>query len=348
MTTWLLILLLYLCGHVTCNNNLHGKKFTRPPVHIPDAAKIAAHHNPNNKVLVIVPGFGWYGNRGDALTHSLLHLKRSTVPVDCMIYIYLDYEPPNVNQTQKEILHKICEVIQYHYGNYGDYLKTLPPFLLRKAGYSHVMILLDDVKLHSNYNLDYALQLMVRNNLTIVQPAVHGAKFFTTRYHSRAEYKNDEYYIGHTVEMAETFATVFTLNAWECWFNMINPLINSAGWGYDAMVHRYCRPFVEAMGIEGSVSTGTVGGNKGYFGIGVLDCMEATHIDRYSKVPMGATVESKGDHTSSFKPAFAVNHDAKFQKWEWVRVMLTRRNATRRSMVEGAHNAFLHHLVDID
>jgi len=339
----LLVLLLVNILFVYCNhgNGHHAAQggapsFTRPPVHIPDPQKIEAHKDSSHKVMVIVPGHGWYGNRPKALAESITLLKQSAVPMDCLLYIYHDREPPGLNQTIKDIIYKSCEVMNYHYANYGDYLKTLPPFLLRAAGYSHVMILLDDIVLHDSFNLQYALQLMTQNNISIAQPAVHGAKFFSTKYHSRAEYGNDIYYIGHRVRIVEVFATIFTLGAWGCWYDMINPIINSAGWGYDAVVGDYCRSKPEFPTFE----------------LAVFDCMEATHIDRFAKAG-NLHIPVHGVHKAVpveeiYIPKYAVNQVPLNQKWEWMKTMVERRNSSKAQIREGPHNAFIKELVDLE
>ena len=125
-----------------------------------------------------------------------------------MVFTYADV-PPVVSPEDKhsEIekrakLLKDCTIIPYYYANYGDYVKAVPPLLVSMSGYTHVMILLDDISLHSNFKMDQLLQIMNRNNLTIGSPAIHGAVHWTTKYHV---YGNNEYAIGHVVDIIGIF-----------------------------------------------------------------------------------------------------------------------------------------------
>ena len=55
--------------------------------------------------------------------------------------------------------------------------------------------------------------------------------------------------------MIELFASVFTLDAFECYWNMMEPTVNYAGWHYDAMYRSYCNTtnniaVINTMGAE--------------------------------------------------------------------------------------------------
>ena len=157
-----------------------------------------------NKVLIVVPGFGYFGARLTYLVHSLEVAKNSSTAVECMVFTYADVHSPvppeekHSDAQKRAQLLKDCTIIPYYYANYGDYVKAVPPLLVSMSGYSHVMILLDDISLHSNFKMDQLIQIMDRNNLTIGSPAIHGAVHWTTKFHV---YGNNEYAIGHVVDI---------------------------------------------------------------------------------------------------------------------------------------------------
>ena len=97
----------------------------------------------------------------------------------------------------------------------------------------------------------------------------------------------------------EIFATVFTLSGWDCWFNMVDPMINVAGWGYDFAIRDFCNKRVPG------------------FKIGIIDAMEATHNNRFGKI------------SNSFHPPYSVNvPNAEMQYQNWIQIMKNRRNET--------------------
>ena len=34
---------------------------------------------------------------------------------------------------------------------------------------------------------------------------------------------------------------MFTLDAWRCWYDLLEPEVNDAGWGYDYSIHNFCK-----------------------------------------------------------------------------------------------------------
>lgn len=251
-------------------------------------------HKEDYNVLVVVPGFGYHGDRYSYLMQSLKVLKtNSSVPTTCMLFIYVD--STSASKSKQNKLSEYCTVLPYYYGNYADFIKAVPYNLVILSGFSHVLLLLDDVVLHENYNLNKMIHVMNRNNLTVASPAVHAAKYWTTRKH---KFDHDLYDIGHVTNTLEIFAALFTIEGWKCWYDMMDPTINAAGWGYDEYIQSYC--------------SRTIPGFK----IGVLDCMEATHRDKHWKV------------RRDFVPKHASSLNAGEQKLHWLKVLKDRRNET--------------------
>lgn len=87
---------------------------------------------------------------------------------------------------------------------------------------------------------------MTRNNLSVVSPGIINATMTSTRpYQPTKALKNHRfgaslYKIGHSCEVIEIFATIFTLDAWKCWWNMLQPNLNPSGWGYDLCYTNLC------------------------------------------------------------------------------------------------------------
>jgi hypothetical protein len=44
-----------------------------------------------------------------------------------------------------------CDFERYQEAGYGDNMKTVTPQLVKYGGFSHVMVLLDDIQLQPNY-----------------------------------------------------------------------------------------------------------------------------------------------------------------------------------------------------
>ena len=47
--------------------------------------------------------------------------------------------------------------------------------------------------------------------------------------------------VGFKAEAIEIFATLFTIEAWHCWYNLLDPIVNDAGWGYDYTIYDFCK-----------------------------------------------------------------------------------------------------------
>ena len=129
-----------------------------------------------DRVLVLVPGFGFNPRRTDIVIRSLKNIISSDVPYFCVVFSYennLDKVNKNrgTPQEHRNFIHETCEVIDYLYANYAAFMKSVPVIFLRQSGYSHVFVLLDDVELHS-FDLKEILDIMTRNELSMISPLV--------------------------------------------------------------------------------------------------------------------------------------------------------------------------------
>jgi hypothetical protein len=79
------------------------------------------------------------------------------------------------------------------------------------------------------------LDVMQRNNLSVISPAIIGATMSSTLpYRHSAHAKRlrmpPRYTLGATVQAIEVFATVFSAESWACFWDLLEPLWNAAGW----------------------------------------------------------------------------------------------------------------------
>lgn len=121
------------------------------------------------------------------------------------------------------------------------------------------------------------------------------------------DYKHSDYSVGHRVHIIEIFATVFTLDAWRCWYSLLDPVVNSAGWGYEKVLFNYCRPRYPA------------------FDMGVLDSMVAKHHKDLGKI------------VPTFVPDGANRETPRQQRENWLLISAQRRNT---SLTYASHTYF--------
>lgn len=127
-----------------------------------------------HKVLVVVPGFNYHPQRTRILLGSLNTVRSSDVEFRCVVFNYNDLNGQKGGELPRGArrLSCLCEVFDYFYANYATYMKAFPPSLVREAGFTHVFVLLDDVELKPSFHLRQALDIMVRNNLSVASPAI--------------------------------------------------------------------------------------------------------------------------------------------------------------------------------
>ena len=129
-----------------------------------------------DKVLVLVPGFGFHPQRTLILVESLKKVIHSGVECYCMLFNFEDHvdrlqKGDNPSQEHRDFIYASCGVVDYHYANYATFMKSVPVVLLQQSGYSHVFVLLDDVELDL-FNMRDMLNIMTRNNLSMISPLV--------------------------------------------------------------------------------------------------------------------------------------------------------------------------------
>lgn len=83
------------------------------------------------------------------------------------------------------------------------------------------------------------------------------------------------YSLGTTTRVIEVFATLFTAQAWACFWDLLEPQWNAAGWGYDLCLYHYCLPHIPGLAM------------------GVVYTMTATHHTEFGRIAVGRTGGNK-------------------------------------------------------
>lgn len=203
--------------------------------------------------LVFVPGMSFHTNRSQIVLQNL-ELLQSSSNFHCLIHYYTINPPPWEMERLKGFG---CSLTLFHQDNhYADYLKSLLPAMLKYSKFAYLMVLLDDVELGSKFRLEALLDIMRRNRLSVISPAIHGSTMLSTlpyKHTARAKQFRfpPQYTLGCTVQSIEIFATVFTKESWSCFWDLIEPRWNAAGWGYDLCFYNYCKSRVPdfSMGV---------------------------------------------------------------------------------------------------
>lgn len=157
--------------------------------------------------------------------------------IDCLVFSYAQWN----HQPKWLKLHtnpaSYCKAVTLYESNYVVFLKFLQPWLLKKAGYDFLMITVDDVIIHgprSTFDLETYLDLVVARDLAVATPAIWGSPHTSLQpqlsFHRRT---------GRWVDAVEVQSTTFRLDAWECWYEMIDTEFPS-GWGTDVWFWGYC------------------------------------------------------------------------------------------------------------
>lgn len=104
-------------------------------------------------LLAVIPGFGFHCERTITVLKNLDIIRRSNISIHCMIFVYGN----NISEPTLQNIKNICDVHYYNHANFGNYIKSVSPYLVRSSNYSHVMILLDDVELVEPFRYEITL-----------------------------------------------------------------------------------------------------------------------------------------------------------------------------------------------
>ena len=117
------------------------------------------------------------------------------------------------------------------------HLKRLLPAFVEALGFSHVLVLFDDVVVAPGgpEHVRRFVRIAAANDVSVATPRVKGAS------RGIMARQTAECRIGRFVSRIEFFAVLFTPRAYRCWFELIDPSINGIGWGYEKVLEPYCQ-----------------------------------------------------------------------------------------------------------
>jgi len=215
-------------------------------------------------MLLVVPGVASAGRA--KLTASNIAAVR---PAACIVFTHkrcgedpaLDAILDAGDASNAALISNRCEVVRAANGprpGYVYHLKRLLPSFVDALAFSHVFVLLDDVRIAPAGPADVARFVRVAdaNGLSVATPKVLGSIRHVMR-------KSLDCRVGRLVSRIEIFAVLFTPPAYRCWFELIDPATNGVGWGYEKLLEPYCgqwsRPDTFRIGIVSSLQVEHIG-----------------------------------------------------------------------------------------
>jgi solute carrier family 35 protein E3 len=193
------------------------------------------HSGGNVKILVSLISDHDNDDAYRALRHSaeILNNSKSDFILDC-----LAFSSGSVKGHPKWLQHleieqqSLCPLTKAHKKPFSYLLKFIDPFLLQKAGYSHVLAIRDTILLDDSFDLQHFLQVAIRRRMAVASPAISNAEFETLKPKPS----------GPTVWQVNVVglqATLFTIDAWECYYELIDTeYVNEGGAGL--WFNKYC------------------------------------------------------------------------------------------------------------
>ena len=156
---------------------------------------------------------------------------------NCMVIL-----SENKTKSIGKIVGNTCQITEFYHGDFTEYAKLLTPSLVQRAGYTHVMIIHSSTKF-SSYHLKNVLDIMRRNNLSVAIPfhQITGAPHDATTTATPTS-------VGSVTEILELYSPIFTISAWQCFWDMINPGLNPSGAGYDIYFYHFCSSRMRSQG----------------------------------------------------------------------------------------------------
>ncbi len=145
---------------------------------------------------------------------------------DYLIFVY--------DQTDfKEDIFKHCRFIREKGYKWQFMKKYLTPTFCES--YDFVFVWDDDIDIEG-FSYKNFLNIMMRNNLEVAQPALSPKSYYS----HKITLQNPKYNIGRYTDFVEIMVPVFTKEAWKKFWFMIEPDYNFWGWGYDLIAKSYC------------------------------------------------------------------------------------------------------------
>ena len=191
-----------------------------------------------------------YSNNSQNIVHAMGHLRSRTsrTPWDCMVIVF-DEPKYLFTAAQRASVERSCDVVLIEGGQYVDLQKAVLPSMVRAARYTHVLLMQDDVYLE-DLSLDFVLPVAHSRDLAVFSPWTTGFHHDIEKFLPLKPLHAPGSKAGIHVTFLEAFDTFFRADAWECWWELSDPLRMSKGW-HDFWMYDYCRQRVAdfKMGI---------------------------------------------------------------------------------------------------
>eukprot|EP00602_Paraphysomonas_sp_CaronLab_P003169 CAMPEP_0185039310 /NCGR_PEP_ID=MMETSP1103-20130426/36042_1 /TAXON_ID=36769 /ORGANISM="Paraphysomonas bandaiensis, Strain Caron Lab Isolate" /LENGTH=187 /DNA_ID=CAMNT_0027578147 /DNA_START=242 /DNA_END=805 /DNA_ORIENTATION=+ len=114
------------------------------------------------------------------------------------------------------------------------------------AGYSHVLVIRDNVVLDSSFDVYTLLQIMKRNHLSVVSPEICTVDMDNNSSSICGTGKGIEEG-GYTTHYIPLLASMYSIEAWGCQWDLFDPGLNPSGWGCDRYFYHYCSQQVQDL-----------------------------------------------------------------------------------------------------
>lgn len=191
------------------------------------------------KTLVFVPGLGCGNTQRTKITvRNLASLKRGAVDFDCLVgsFIEEDLLRKHDNMSVAAIESYGCYV-EYKLGaGFADFMQAVSPKLLHTARYSHVVLMLEDVRL-GTFQLDMALNISHRHGFSVISPRISSANLHPLLSIARSPQTREVI----EVDVVELFVTIFRAETWECMFDLQDPTRLLHGHGPARLMYKTCK-----------------------------------------------------------------------------------------------------------
>lgn len=185
------------------------------------------------KPLVVVPGLGC-GGRLQITVSNLAVLRRSKVPFECLVGTFVE-EAAFPNRTLRALASQCY--IEFKVGaGFADFMQAVSAKLVHAARITHVLVVLEDVKLQ-DFDLGKALAISAKHNLTVSTPRIANANLHPLLSVSRQPKTNHVL----VIDVVEIFVTLFRADAWECMVDLQDPTRMLHGHGPARLMDKTCR-----------------------------------------------------------------------------------------------------------
>ena len=151
---------------------------------------------------------------------------------DCIVAVYAD--DTTMPRSRLEALSEVCTIFRAPL-EWGAFLTTLTPSVVQH--YDRVAVLLDDADLN-RVRVASLIAEMAAKNVDVISPAVvgahhHGAMIMNVSAPNARRCLRETHFI-------EIYFTIFTRDAWGCFYTRLLQDFNPGGCGYDVCLHQAC------------------------------------------------------------------------------------------------------------